>query len=176
MTSIVIISISYPWTSIDWLSLISKTEHARKKMRFLPSYRWIVTIAWLHQLDSYTLPSEKAKSELHKNYACCYERILEADHHKTVELRHNSPISNSIKVRRRRHAGYRWRRKNELISDVLLWTPTYGHTCMCRLAKTLWDARCSQEWIDEEDADDFVRSFWSSPYSKRIIKSTRIMK
>ena len=32
----------------------------------------------------------------------------------------------SFKVRRTRPAGHCWRSKDELISDVLLWTPTYG--------------------------------------------------
>ena len=36
---------------------------------------------------------------------------------------HLSPITKTIQVRRTRHAGHCWRSKNELISDVLLWTP-----------------------------------------------------
>ena len=32
----------------------------------------------------------------------------------------------TIQVRRTRHAGHCWRSRNELRSDVLLWTPTYG--------------------------------------------------
>ena len=36
---------------------------------------------------------------------------------------HLSPITKTIQVRRTRHAGHYWRSKDELISDVLLWTP-----------------------------------------------------
>ena len=36
------------------------------------------------------------------------------------------PITKSIQVRRSRHAEHCWRSKEKLISDVLLWTPTYG--------------------------------------------------
>ena len=36
---------------------------------------------------------------------------------------HLPPITKTIQVRRTRHAGHCWRSKNELISDVLLWTP-----------------------------------------------------
>ena len=36
------------------------------------------------------------------------------------------PITKTIQVRRARHAGHCWRSKDELVSDVLLWTPTYG--------------------------------------------------
>ena len=37
---------------------------------------------------------------------------------------HLPPISKTIKIRRTRHAGNCWRRRDELISDVLLWTPS----------------------------------------------------
>ena len=39
---------------------------------------------------------------------------------------HLPPITKTIQVRWTRHAGHSWRSRNELISDVLLWTPTYG--------------------------------------------------
>ena len=39
---------------------------------------------------------------------------------------HLPPITKTIQVRRTRHAGHCRRSKDELISDVLLWTPTYG--------------------------------------------------
>ena len=40
---------------------------------------------------------------------------------------HLPPFSKTIQVRRTRHAGHCWRSKNEIISDVLLWTPS--HKC-----------------------------------------------
>ena len=39
---------------------------------------------------------------------------------------HLPPITKIIQVRRTRHAGHCWRSRDELISDVLLWTSTYG--------------------------------------------------
>ena len=36
------------------------------------------------------------------------------------------PITKTIQVRRTRHTGHCCRSRDELISDVLLWTPTYG--------------------------------------------------
>ena len=39
---------------------------------------------------------------------------------------HLLPITKTIKVRRTRHAAHGWRSRDELISDVLLWTPSYG--------------------------------------------------
>ena len=38
---------------------------------------------------------------------------------------HLPPITKTIHVRRTRHAGHCWRSRDELISDVLLWTPTH---------------------------------------------------
>ena len=39
---------------------------------------------------------------------------------------HLPPITKIIQVRRTKHAGHCWRSRDELISDVLLWTPAYG--------------------------------------------------
>ena len=39
---------------------------------------------------------------------------------------HLPPITKTIQVRRTRHAGHSWRNRDELIIDVLLWTPTHG--------------------------------------------------
>ena len=38
---------------------------------------------------------------------------------------HLTPITKTIQVRRTLYAGHCWRSRDELISDVLLWTPTY---------------------------------------------------
>ena len=48
---------------------------------------------------------------------------------------HLLPITKTIQVRRTRHAGHCWRSKDELISDVLLWTPTYGQAKAGRPAR-----------------------------------------
>ena len=39
---------------------------------------------------------------------------------------HLLPITKTIQVRRTRHEGYCWRSRDELISDVLSWTPSHG--------------------------------------------------
>ena len=46
------------------------------------------------------------------------------------------PITKTIKVRRTRHAGYCWRSKEELIRDVLPWTPSHGWAKIGRPART----------------------------------------
>ena len=39
---------------------------------------------------------------------------------------HLPPITKTIKIRLTRYAGHCWRRKDELISNELLWTPSHG--------------------------------------------------
>ena len=39
---------------------------------------------------------------------------------------HSPPITKTIKIRRTRHAGHCWRRRDEFIRGVLLWTPSHG--------------------------------------------------
>ena len=63
---------------------------------------------------------------------------------------HLSPITKTIQGRGTKHAGNCWRSKDELISDVLLWTPTYGQAKAGRPARTYIqqlseDAGCNPE-------------------------------
>ena len=53
-------------------------------------------------------------------------------------------ITKSIQVRQTRHAGHCWRSKDELISDVVQWTPTYGQ------AKSGWPARTYIQQLCED--------------------------
>ena len=57
---------------------------------------------------------------------------------------HLPPITKTIQVRQTRHTGHCWRSKDELISDVLLWTPTYGQ------AKAGWPARTYIQQLCED--------------------------
>ena len=50
-------------------------------------------------------------------------KVLAATPHKHQIYGHLPPITKTIQVRRTRHAGHCWRSRDELISDVLLWTP-----------------------------------------------------
>ena len=75
-----------------------------------------------------------------------YTRVLHADskkfwkHHPTKQqlYSHLPPISQTIQVR---HVGHR-RIKDEIISDILLWSPTHGHTSVGQPAKIYIDQLC----------------------------------
>ena len=67
---------------------------------------------------------------------------------------HLSPITKTIQARRTTHAGHSWRNRDELISDVLLWTPTYDLAKAGRPARTYIqqlyeDTECSPEDLPE---------------------------
>ena len=64
---------------------------------------------------------------------------------------HLPPISKTIKIRRTRHAGHCWRSKDELISDILLWTPTYGRAKAGRPARTYIQQLCEDTGCSPED-------------------------
>ena len=64
---------------------------------------------------------------------------------------HQSPITKTIKVRRTRHAGHRWRSRDELISCVLLWTPTYGRAKAGRPVRTYIQQLCEDTGCSPED-------------------------
>ena len=67
---------------------------------------------------------------------------------------HLPPITKTIQVRRTGHARHCGRSRNELISDVLLWTPSYGRAKAGRPARTYIqqlceDTGCSPEAMPE---------------------------
>ena len=64
---------------------------------------------------------------------------------------HLPPITKTIQVRRTRHAGHCWRSKDELISDILLWTPSYGRAKAGRPARNNMQQLCADTGCNLED-------------------------
>ena len=64
---------------------------------------------------------------------------------------HLPPNTKTIQVRRTRHAGHCCRSKDELISDVLLWTPLYGRAKAGRPARTYIQQLCTHTGCSPED-------------------------
>ena len=64
---------------------------------------------------------------------------------------HQPPISKTFQVRRARHAGHCWRSRDELISDVLLWTPTYGRAKAGRSDRTYTQQPCEDTGCSPEE-------------------------
>ena len=102
-------------------------------------------------MDSYKTAREEARRQLHKNAASNLEQVL-AQHPTRHQLYGHLPsITKTIQVRRTRHAGHCWRSRDELISDVLLWTPTHGRAKAGRPARTYIQQLCEDTRCCPED-------------------------
>ena len=64
---------------------------------------------------------------------------------------HLPPIMKTIQIRRTRHAGHCWRSRDDLISDVLLWTPSHGRAKAGRPARTYIQQLCEDTGCSPED-------------------------
>ena len=71
---------------------------------------------------------------------------------------HLPPIKKTIQVRRTRHAGHSWRSRDELISDVLQWTPTYGRAKAGRPARTYIQQLCEDMGCSPEDLPEAMNN------------------
>ena len=64
---------------------------------------------------------------------------------------HQPPIPKTVKVRRTRHAGHCWGSRDEIISDVLQWTPSHGRVKTGRPARTYIEQLCENMGCSPED-------------------------
>ena len=108
----------------------------------------------LYGCTTWTL-TKRLENKLDGNYARMLRAILNKSwrqHHTRCQLyAHLPPITKTIQVRRARHAGHCWRSKDELVSDVLLWTPTYGQAKAGRPARTYIQQLCEDTGSNPED-------------------------
>ena len=119
--------LSKAWTAIDRLSIIWKSDLTDKMKRIF--FQAAVVSILLYGCTTWTL-TKRLEKKLNGNYTRMLRAILNKSwwqHPTRHQLYcHLPPITKTIQVRRTRHAGHCWRSRDELISDVLLWTPTYG--------------------------------------------------
>ncbi len=108
----------------------------------------------LYGCTTWTL-TKRLEKKIDGNYTRMLQAILNKSwrQHPTKHqlYGHLPPITKTIQARRNRHSGHCWRSRDELISDVLLWTPTYGRAKAGRPARTYIcvDTRCSPEDLPE---------------------------
>ena len=79
----------------------------------------------LYGCTTWTL-TKRLEKKLDGNYSRMLRAILNKSWQQHPTRHQLPPITKTIQVRRTRHAENCWRSRDELISDVLLWTPTYG--------------------------------------------------
>ena len=113
-----------------------------------------VTSILLYGCTTWTL-TKRLEKKLKGNYTRMLRAILNKSwrQHPTRHqlYGHLPPIKKTIQVRRIRHAGHCWRSRDELIRDVLLWTPTHGRTKAGRPAGTYIQQLCEDTGCCPED-------------------------
>ena len=139
------------WTAIDRLSIIWKSDLTDKMKRSF--FQAAVVSILLYGCTTWTLT--KRLKKLNGNYTRMLRAILNKSsrQHPTRHqlYGHLPPVTKTIQVRRTRHAGRCWRSKDELISDVLLWTPAYGQAKAGRPARTYIQQLCENTGCSPED-------------------------
>ena len=140
------------WTAINRLSIIWKSDLTDKMKRSF--FQAAVASILLYGCTTWTL-TKRLEKKLDGNYTRMLRAILNKSwrqHHTRHQLYgHLPPITKTIQVRRTRHAGHCWRGWDELISDVLLWTPTHGWARAGRTARTYIQQLCEDTGCSPED-------------------------
>ena len=113
-----------------------------------------VILILLYGCTTWTL-TKRLEKKLDGNYTRMLRAILNKSwrQHPTRHqlYGHLPPIMKTIQVRRTRHAGHCWRSRDELINDVLLWTPTYGWAKAGWPAQTYIQQLCEDTGCSPED-------------------------
>ena len=140
------------WTAINRLSIIWKSDLTDKMKRSF--FQASVVSILLYGCTTWTL-TKRLENKLDGNYTRMLRAILNKSwwQHPTRHqlYGHLPPITKTIQVRRTRHAGHCWRSRDELISDVLLWTAAYGQAKAGRPARTYIQQLCEDTGYNPED-------------------------
>ena len=140
------------WTAINRLSIIWKSDLIDKmKCSF---YQAAVVSILLYGYTTWTL-TKRLEKKLDGNYTRMLRAILNKSRrqhpHKAPTIRPSSSHHESIQDWRTRHARHCWRSRDELISDVLQWTPTYGRAKAGQPDRTYIQQLCEDTGCSPED-------------------------
>ena len=140
------------WTAINRLSIIWKSDLTDKMKHSF--FQAAVASILLYGCTTWTL-TKRLEKKLDGNYTRMLRAILNKSwrQHPTRHqlYGHLPPITKTIQVRRTRHAGHCWRSRDELIRDILLWTPTHGRAKAGRPARTYIQQLCEDTGCCPED-------------------------
>ena len=146
------------WTAIDRLSIIWKSNLIDKMKRSF--FKAAVVSILLYGCTTLTL-TKRLEKKLDGNYTRMLRAILNRSwqqHSTRYQLYgHLPPITKTIQARRTRHTGHYWRSKDEIVSDVLLWTPAYGQSKAGRPARTFIQQLCDDTGCNPEDLPEAMK-------------------
>ena len=101
------------------------------------------------------MQTKRMEKSLYGNYTRMLRAILNKSwrQHPTKQqlYGHLPPITKTMQVKRTRHAGDSRRSRDELISDVLPWTPSHDRAKAGRPAKTYMQQLCTDTGCSPED-------------------------
>ena len=136
----------------NFLAVIWKSDLTDKMKRSF--FQAAIVSILLYGHTTWTLINRLEK-RLDGNYTRMLRAILNKSwkqhHTKQQVYGHLLPITKTIQFRRTRHAGHCWRSRDELISDVLLWTPTHGRAKAGQPARTYIQQLCEDTGCSLED-------------------------
>ena len=117
-------------------------------------FQAVIVSILLYRCTTWTL-TKRLEKKLDGNYTRMLRAILNKSwrQHPTKHqlYGHLPPITKIIQVRQTRHTGHCWRSRDELLSDVLLWTPTYGRAEAGRPARQYIQQLCEDTGCSLDD-------------------------
>lgn len=170
----VLIRMSKAWSALDRLKVIWKSTLSEQiKKNF---FRAVVESVLLYGSTSWTL-TKKLQSKLDGTYTRMLRAILNihwSTHPTIAQLYGNLPrISATLKERRTKFAGHCYRSTEEVVSDLILWTPRHGTSKTGRPYKTyikqlMEDTDCHLEDLPKVMKD---RELWRDRVN--MVRATR---
>ena len=140
------------WTAFDWLSVIWKSDLTDKMKRSF--FQAAIVLILLYWCATWTL-TKRMEKKLDGNYTRILRAILNKSWRQCPSKQqlygHLPSVTKTIKVWRTRHVGHCWRSSDELVSDVLLWTPSHGRAKAWRPAQTYIQQLCADTRCSPED-------------------------
>ena len=161
------------WLNID--IIVKKKSNLTDKMKRSFFQAAVVSIL-LYGCTTWTL-TKRLEKKVDGNYTRMLRAILNKSWQQHPTRRklygHLPPITKTIQARRTRHAGHCRRSKDELVSDVLLWTPAYGQSKPGRPARTYIQQLCDDTGCNPENLPEAMndRETWGEMV--RDIRSSR---
>ena len=132
------------WTAINRLSVILKSDLTDKMKRSF--FQAAVVSIVLYGGTTWTL-IKRMEKKLDSNYIRILNRSWR-QHHQSSSC---TATYHPIKIRRTRHPRHCWESKDELISDVLLWTPSHCRAKAGRPVQTYIQLLCVDTGCSTED-------------------------
>ena len=124
-------------------------------------YIYVYIYIYIYIYISWTL-TKWLEKKLDGNYTRMLQAILNRSWPQHPTWRqlygHLPPITKTIHARRTRHIGHCWRSKDEIVSDVLLWTPAYGQSKAGRPAWTFIQQLCDDMGCNPEDLPEVMNN------------------